>query len=294
MAHEASPPRGLGTGSGRLGRYTRRAEPVMLILAVASVPLFLLEHRHWLAAVAGWVVVAVFFADLVVRVALVDGSRRDYLVRHWYDVAIVVLSLLPVARPLRALRAVQLLRGARVFIAAHKASVTLARGWSSLHGKSLIVSSVALSVAAVLAVYEVERAAGGAIDTLGDALWWAAATVTTVGYGDLSPVTGAARGAAVILMVCGVSLFGLLTANVSAKFLKNDALLAYEQMTELLGARASCPNCGHSPSPLQHSMTAGEPHGEDPPGALANDQPAAQQTSGRNRESTHGGPDWTH
>ena len=276
MVHDASP-RVPSTDSGRLGKYSRRAEPVMLVLAVASVPLFLLEHRHWLAAVAGWAVVALFFADLVVRVALVDGSRRDYLVRHWFDVAIVVLSLLPVARPLRALRAVQLLRGARVFLAAHKASMGLSRGWRSLHGKSLIVSSVGLSAAAVLTVYEVERAAGGTIDSLGDALWWAATTVTTVGYGDLSPATGVARGAAVVLMVCGVSLFGLLTANVSAKFLKNDALLAYEQMTELLGARAPCPRCGHHSSSLQDNATSEADRG-DRPGASAIDQPGAHPT----------------
>lgn len=241
-----SSPSGQGSESERLGRYTRRAEPIMLVLAIASVPLFLLEHRSWLAAAAGWVVVAVFFADLAIRVVLVDGSRRTYLVRHWYDVAIVVLSLLPIARPLRALRALALLRGVRAFIAAHKAATTLTRGWKGLHGKALIVSSAALSAVAVLAVYEAEHAAGGSIDSLGNALWWAAATVTTVGYGDLSPDTTAARVAAVVLMVCGVSLFGLLTANVSARFLKNDALLAYEQMAELLDADRSCPNCGHA------------------------------------------------
>lgn len=243
-----SSPSGQGLEPGRLGRYTRRAEPIMLALAIASVPLFLLEHRWWLAAAAGWVVVAAFFADLVIRVVLVDGSRGKYLVRHWYDVAIVVLSVLPLARPLRALRALPLLRGLRAFIAVHKAATTLARGWKSLHGKALIVSSAALSAVSVIAVYEAEHAAGGSIDSLGDALWWAAATVTTVGYGDLSPGTSAARAAAVVLMVCGVSLFGLLTANVSAKFLKNDALLAYEQMADLLDAGRSCPNCGHTSS----------------------------------------------
>ena len=261
MASESSPP-GRSWAPGRLGSYSRRAEPVMLVLAIASVPLFLLEHRYWLAAAAGWVVVAVFFADLVIRVVLVDGSRRSYLVHHWYDVAIVVLSVLPVARPLRALRALQLLRGVRAFIAAHKAATTMTRGWKSLHGKALIVSCAALSAAAVLAVYEAERAAGGSIDSLEDALWWAAATVTTVGYGDLSPDTTAARAAAVVLMVCGVSLFGLLTANVSAKFLKNDALLAYEQMAELFGASRSCPNCGHTPS-LHASATAAEADGDE-------------------------------
>ncbi|MCY4663895.1 MAG: ion channel [Acidimicrobiaceae bacterium] len=269
MASESSPP-GRAWAPGRLGSYSRRAEPVMLVLAIASVPLFLLEHRHWLAAAAGWIVVAVFFADLVIRVVLVDGSRRSYLVRHWYDVAIVVLSVLPVARPLRALRALQLLRGVRAFIAAHKAATTMSRGWKSLHGKALIVSCVALSAAAVLAVYEAERAAGGSIDSAGDALWWAAATVTTVGYGDLSPGTPAARAAAVVLMVCGVSLFGLLTANVSAKFLKNDALLAYEQMAELFGGGRSCPNCGHTPS-LHAGATATEAEG-DGSGATAHEQ----------------------
>ena len=151
MASE-SPPSGPRLEPGRLGRYTKRAEPIVLALAIASVPLFLLENRYWLAAAAGWVVVAVFFADLVIRVALVDGSRRKYLVRHWYDVAIVLLSLLPLARPLRALRALPLLRGLRAFVAAHKAATTLTRGWRSLHGKALIVSSVALSAVAVLAV----------------------------------------------------------------------------------------------------------------------------------------------
>lgn len=261
MASESSSP-GRTWAAGRLGSYSRRAEPVMLVLAIASVPLFLLEHRYWIAAAAGWVVVVVFFADLVVRVVLVDGSKRSYLVRHWYDVAIVVLSVLPVLRPLRALRALQLLRGVRAFIAAHKAATAMTRGWKSLHGKGLIVSAAALSAVAVFTVYETERAAGGSIDSLGNALWWAAATVTTVGYGDLSPNTTAARVAAVLLMACGISLFGLLTANVSAKFLKNDALLAYEQMEELLGAKRSCPNCGHTPS-LHAGATAAATEGDE-------------------------------
>lgn len=235
-----------GAGRSRLDVYTRVVEPVMLVLAVASVPLFLLEQRHWLIAAAGWLVVAAFFADLVVRVVLVEGSKRDYLVRHWYDVAIVVLSVLPQLRPLRGLRALQLLRVARVLIAAHKAAAALSGGWRGLRGKALIISSVALSVLAMLFVYESERAAGGEIDSLGDTLWWAAATVTTVGYGDLAPVTGSARAAAVVLMVAGVSLFGLLTANLAARFFQKDALLTYEQMTELLGGRAPCPNCGHT------------------------------------------------
>ena len=244
-AQQDTPQQSSPADRDRLGRYSKRVEPAILVLAVASVPFFLLEDRFWLAAAAGWAVVAVFFVDLVVRVVLTDGSRREYLVRHWYDVAIVVLSVLPVARPLRALRAVGLLRGVRVFVAAHKMSVLLSRGWQGLHGKSLIVSSVVLSVVALVTVREAENAAGSGIDSWEAVLWWAAATVTTVGYGDLSPVTTSARVAAGVLMVCGVSLFGLLTANLSARFLQKDALLAYDQMAAMIEARGTCPNCGH-------------------------------------------------
>ena len=128
IADEPLPP-SRDTDRDRLERYSMRAEPAMLALAIASVPLFLLEDRFWLASAAGWVVVAIFLVDLVVRVVLTDEPRSRSLARHWYDVAIVVLSLLSVAHPLRALRAVRLLRGLRVFVAAHKVAVSVSRGW---------------------------------------------------------------------------------------------------------------------------------------------------------------------
>ena len=246
-------------GPDRLASYSRRAEPLVLVLAVASVPLFLLENRHGWVEAAGWIVVAAFFVDLVVRVALVEGSRRDYLIRHWYDVAIVVLSVLPMARPLRALRAVRVLRLARALVAAHKMANSLVLAWRGMHGKAPLVSCAGLSVAAVLTVWEAESAAGGTIESFGAALWWAATTITTVGYGDLSPVTPVGRVAAVVLMVSGVSLFGLVTANVSAKFLKSDALLDYEQVTELVGGGSPCPNCGHTPAAHIERKEASQP-----------------------------------
>jgi voltage-gated potassium channel len=50
------------------------------------------------------------------------------------------------------------------------------------------------------------------IVTLGDAVWWSATTVTTVGYGDQSPVTGAGRMVAIVLMLCCIALIGDVTA----------------------------------------------------------------------------------
>jgi voltage-gated potassium channel len=51
-------------------------------------------------------------------------------------------------------------------------------------------------------------------------MWWAVTTITTVGYGDTFPVTPAGRGVAAFLMVSGIALFGVLTANLAAFLLE--------------------------------------------------------------------------
>lgn len=79
-------------------------------------------------------------------------------------------------------------------------------------------------------VLEVERAMPEAnIDSYADALWWAMATVSTVGYGDRFPVSSIGRGIAAILMVTGIALFGAITATLAAYFAghaQDDRLLA--------------------------------------------------------------------
>lgn len=51
-----------------------------------------------------------------------------------------------------------------------------------------------------------------------DSLWRAFVTSTTVGYGDISPVTNAGRIAAVFLMLTGIGLFGVLTSTITTFF----------------------------------------------------------------------------
>ena len=55
-----------------------------------------------------------------------------------------------------------------------------------------------------------------------DALWWSFVTATTVGYGDITPTSNLGRLVAVILMITGVSFFGVLTGTISSYFLKKD------------------------------------------------------------------------
>ena len=59
------------------------------------------------------------------------------------------------------------------------------------------------------------------IKTFGDGIWWALVTVTTVGYGDITPLTTPGRVVAGGLMFIGLGLIATVTAIVSAKFITN-------------------------------------------------------------------------
>ena len=76
-------------------------------------------------------------------------------------------------------------------------------------------------LAGALLEYYVERDAGG-VSSFGDALWWAVVTATTVGYGDLSPVTSTGRVIAVVLMFVGIGVIGAFTATIASWFIEQE------------------------------------------------------------------------
>ena len=84
----------------------------------------------------------------------------------------------------------------------------------------LIAAAATLFLGAWLVLLFEENAKGSNIHNYPDALWWAIVTVTTVGYGDRFPVTGGGRMVAVVLMLVGIGLIGVLTATVASVFIK--------------------------------------------------------------------------
>ncbi len=157
-----------------------------------------------------WVVFAV---DYAVRLALTAQRRRWF----WGNLLSLLVVVLPVLRPLRLVRLLTL------FTVFRRAAGSALRGQVLLYATS---STVLLVLVASLAIYEVERDAPGAdITTFGDALWWACVTITTVGYGDLSPVTPEGRVIAVAMMVCGIALLGTVTATIASYLVESVAAI---------------------------------------------------------------------
>ncbi|WP_017838315.1 potassium channel family protein [Dietzia sp. UCD-THP] len=148
-----------------------------------------------------WVLFAV---DFGVRLALAERRGR-WVITHWYEVAVIAL---PMLRPLRLLRLVMLLS------VMQRSAGTAVRGQVIAYAAG---STAILLVVSSLAMLDAERGApGGSIETYGEALWWSVVTVTTVGYGDLAPVTPVGRLIATGLMIAGIALLGVVTATLAS------------------------------------------------------------------------------
>nr|WP_272902516.1 potassium channel family protein [Brevibacterium daeguense] len=151
-----------------------------------------------------WAVWGTFIVDFAIRIALARNRFR-YLREHWYDFLFVVLPMFRVLRVLHILGTLRIL--GRVL---HDRVI-------GRTGMYVVVSAVLCNFFAALAVLDAEREAPGALITnFGDALWWAAVTSATVGYGDVYPVTVLGRIIAVGLMIVGIALLGGVTAGIAA------------------------------------------------------------------------------
>ena len=139
-------------------------------------------------------------------------DRRRWLREHLLEIAIVVLTPPFLPASLQALRAFRVFRLLRLI-----AIVRYARRLFTLNG---------LRYGALVALVTV--LAGGAAfayaegTSTWDGVWWAMTTVTTVGYGDISPKTDLGRALAILVMLVGIGFLSLLIGSVSERFLRTD------------------------------------------------------------------------
>lgn len=145
-------------------------------------------------------------------------SRLGYLRHHWLD----LVSSIPVVGSLRVLRLLRLTAffrlgaTARVFGLGVSAREKVPGGaglW--LLGPILVI----VWVASAYGYFELEHGINPRINTFGDALYLAFVTASTVGYGDVAPVTAAGKLLTGVLIFVGIGLLGFASAQLTAKLL---------------------------------------------------------------------------
>ncbi len=250
-------------------RWERRGEGPLFLASLLFLVLFAwsslsqtdnaLDH---IADIGMWLVWLGFLIDYLVRLALAKHRWRWFF-KHIWELALVIL---PMFRPLRVLRVLPTLVLMQRFSASN-ARVTVT--WYTS------VASILLLIVAALTLFDAEAAAPDTeVNTFPDALWWALTTVTTVGYGDIAPVSTQGRMIASVLMLSGIAIAGVVTAMVSSWLVQqvqndsdkqeqlNDDARHHELMNELASLRAEMREMREQLQQLQSSPGDGSNHAE--------------------------------
>lgn len=195
----------------QLGAYEQRIR-VPIVLSALLPLLVVPQQGHPVSVVIGIVTWLVFLVDYVVHRRLLQDYQRTRLGR--FDLAIVVLTapwfLLPGANAGGIVVLLRLARLVRLVVASRAATGLLRR-----LGRVGIVAASIMGVCALVAFFA-ERPVNPGFASFGDALWWAGVTLTTVGYGDIVPITSAGRFAGGALMVTGIAVLGVLAGSLAS------------------------------------------------------------------------------
>ena len=206
---------------------------VALLWAILlSVTTVMLDSVSWISAQHGtllrgleWFFTALFTVEYLLRIYCVERPAR--YVRSYFGLVDLV-SILPTylsffvagTQSLLVIRALRLLRVFRVLKLAKylgEAQVLMAAARASR--QKIVVFLVVVMTAVVIvgaAMYLIEGEENG-FDNIPRAMYWAIVTMTTVGYGDISPKTVAGQSLAALLMILGYAMIAIPTGILSAE-----------------------------------------------------------------------------
>jgi len=168
--------------------------------------------------IGNWVVWSFFVLETLVLTRLVR-RKGEHLLHNWMNLAIIVFGL-PVVWNYAAL--VGVLRSLRLLLILGL-FMRVSQFWHSVLTRNQLGATLVVAFAVVMAAGALIARVDPNIHSPWDGVWWAWVTVTTVGYGDVVPTSPAGRLLGSLLILLGVGLFSLLTANISAFIIGRDA-----------------------------------------------------------------------
>jgi voltage-gated potassium channel len=224
-----------------LRRIEDGLETPMVILAFAWLALLVVELVRGTTRafeVIGGAIWVVFVLDFALTFFLAP-RKGEYLRRNWLvalSLVVPALRAFRVIRVVRVLRLVRVGRGLRLF----RVLTSLNRGMRAL-GASLrrrgfgyvLALSVLVLLAGAAGMYAFENQVPGGLDSYGEALWWTAMVMTTLGS-QYWPVTLEGRLLCVLLALYALGVFGYVAATLATYFIGRDA---ESDDAELAGAR---------------------------------------------------------
>ena len=198
-----------------VGRWEKLSALPLALLALAYMGLWAFQvladitPQEWeileLAILLIWVV---FIADFAVRF-LLHNDKKHFLRSNVIEILALVL---PAFRFLRVLRVVT-------------AIGIMTRVVQSMQARVNVYITLMLPMfvlAGSIGVLEAEQSVpGGNIKTFGDALWFTAESIFTIGYGDFYPVSWEGRIISIVMMLAGYALLSVVAVNLAAYLLKN-------------------------------------------------------------------------
>jgi len=154
----------------------------------------------------------IFFVDVCIRL-MISNNKWQYVKSNPFDIiaAIPLDSIFQTARVIRLFRIVRLIAISKNLMP-NFFKIIKTNGLD----RALTISTIII-ILSTLVITEVEPN----INSYTDGLWWTIVTTTTVGYGDISPSTGLGRAIAVLLMLVGIGLIGMITGSITTFFVKD-------------------------------------------------------------------------
>ncbi len=209
---------GVKTDMGLFGR----------VFEMFAVSMFLLEYllRLWLYNDSHKIIIEHYESTAYTNGSFRLGPALMEVVRKKWDymttpLAIIdLLAIIPSYRPLRFLRIFLLFRLFKLFRYArslNEFSTVLSEKRFELYSLFIFLSFVIFISASAIYFFEA-RQEGGHIEHFFDGIYWALVTISTVGYGDITPQTLEGRIITIVLIICGIGVLSFLTSIIVSAF----------------------------------------------------------------------------
>ena len=215
----------------------------VLIVLADSVPAIHVKHGEILY-VLEWVFTLLFTIEYIIRIIILERKKKYIfsvmgiidlvsIIPTYLSIFLIGYQYLIVLRSLRLLRIFKILKLRNFQIASSSISLALYSSYRKILIFMMFISLLVVIIGSVMYIVEVDTPG---FESIPHAIYWAVVTITTVGYGDVSPATSMGKFFSIIVMLCGYSIIAVPTGIVTMEMARA------REMIE--GSKKECTRCG--------------------------------------------------